>query len=182
MGKNSSSMTTWCRWRDKVSRQGLAKHRQRGGGRRAGLRRGRGRSVSLKGQNPSLFIGGGGGGAPPLLPSWPPHLLPSRAAAPPRGGKPSRGCSPSLPLYIVGTLGCWRTQSSSPSAQPCSSFSSSLPVLGEALPGDLVSPSTPRRRAAGLLPQPLPPPCWIKVRETSPGCMCVERVGAVVRH
>ena len=54
--------------------------------------------------------------------------------------------------------------------------------LGEALSGYLVSPSTPRRRAAGVLPQPLPPPCWIKVRETSPGCTCVERGGAVVRH
>ena len=55
-----------------------------------------------------------------------------------------------------------------------------LQCLGEALPEYLASPPPPRRRAAvGDLPQPLPPPCWIKVRETSPGCTCVERGGAV---
>ena len=37
----------------------------------------------------------------------------------------------------------------------------------------------PRRRAAGILPQLLLSPCWIKKEETSPGCTCVERGGAV---
>ena len=37
----------------------------------------------------------------------------------------------------------------------------------------------PRRRAAGVLPQLLLSPCWIKKEETSPGCTCVERGGAV---
>ena len=37
----------------------------------------------------------------------------------------------------------------------------------------------PRRRAAGALPQLLLSPCWIKKEETSPGCTCAERGGAV---
>ena len=37
----------------------------------------------------------------------------------------------------------------------------------------------PRRRAAGVLPQLLLSPCWIKKEDTSPGCTCVERGGAV---
>ena len=122
-------------------------------------------------------------GAPPPPPlPWPPHLPIWRAAAPPRVGTLGVAPPPPPPIYSGGFWAVVRHSFPSPSAQPCSSSSSSLPVLGEALPGDLVSPSTPRRRAAGVLPQPLPPPCWIKVRETSPGCTCVERGGAVVRH
>ena len=116
----------------------------------------------------------------PLLAAAPPIW---GAAAPPRVG--TLGLAPPLPSpYIYRALLAIEIHgfSLSLSAQPCSSPSSSLPALGEALPGDLVSPPTPRRRVAGLLPQPLPPPCWIKVRETSPGCTCVERGGAVVRH
>src|SRR3954463_8192439 len=77
--------------------------------------------------------------------------------------------------------GCLRTRTSlSPSAQPCSSSSSLSVVLGEALTEYLGAPPPPRRRAAvGVLPQPLAPPCWIKARETSPRCTCVERGGAV---
>ena len=53
-------------------------------------------------------------------------------------------------------------------------------MLGEALTEYLAAPPPPRRRAAaGVLPQPLPPPCWIKARETSSRCTCVERGGAV---
>ena len=37
----------------------------------------------------------------------------------------------------------------------------------------------PRRRAAGALPQLLLSPCWIKKEETSRGCTCVERGGAI---
>ena len=44
--------------------------------------------------------------------------------------------------------------------------------------GELQAPP-PRRRAAGALPQLLLSPCWIKKEETSPGCTCVERGGAV---
>ncbi len=88
----------------------------------------------------------------PLLAAAPPIW---RAAAPPRRGKPSRGRSPSLPLYIVGTLGCWRDQSSSPSAQPCSSFSSTTgsgpggPPEGGHDPGRLDGPSAGGEPAPG---------------------------------
>ena len=44
--------------------------------------------------------------------------------------------------------------------------------------GELQAPP-PRRRAAGAFPQLLLSPCWIKKEETSPGCTCVERGGAV---
>ena len=44
--------------------------------------------------------------------------------------------------------------------------------------GELQDPP-PHRRAAGALPQLLLSPCWIKKDETSPGCTCVERGGAV---
>ena len=44
--------------------------------------------------------------------------------------------------------------------------------------GELQAPP-PRRRAAGALPQLLLSPRWIKKEETSPGCTCVERGGAV---
>ena len=40
-------------------------------------------------------------------------------------------------------------------------------------------PPPPHRRAVGDLPRLLLPPCWIKKEETSPGCTCVERGGAV---
>ena len=43
--------------------------------------------------------------------------------------------------------------------------------------GELQAP--PRRRAAGALPQLILSPCWIKKEETSQGCTCVERRGAV---
>ena len=33
----------------------------------------------------------------------------------------------------------------------------------------------------GVFPNLSLSPCWIKARETSPGCMCVERGGTVVR-
>ena len=44
--------------------------------------------------------------------------------------------------------------------------------------GTLQAPP-PCRRAAGALTQLLLSPCWIKKEETSPGCQCVERGGAV---
>ena len=54
--------------------------------------------------------------------------------------------------------------------------------LGEALPENCHSITTTSSCCCwSFLPQPLPPPCWIKVRETSPGCTCVERGGTVLR-
>ena len=37
----------------------------------------------------------------------------------------------------------------------------------------------PHRRAAGVLPQLVLSPCWIKKEEASPGCTCVEHGGAI---
>ena len=98
MGKISSSMTVWCRWRDEVSRQGIAKHRQRGGGRRAGLRRGRGKTVSPKAQKCPLYIGGGEGGATPRIPTL------GGVAAPPDGrcGGQGRGRGWRTPRWALG--------------------------------------------------------------------------------
>ena len=52
-------------------------------------------------------------------------------------------------------------------------------VLGEALRDCHAPPPPPRHRAIGVLPQLLLSPCWIKKEETSPGCTCVERGGAI---
>ena len=60
-------------------------------------------------------------------------------------------------------------------ALPLSNSTSSSVVLGEALPENCKL----HRRAAGALPQLLLSPCWIKKEETSLGCTCVERRGAV---
>ena len=55
--------------------------------------------------------------------------------------------------------------------------------LGEALPENCHSITTMSSCCCwSPLPQPLPPPCWIKVWETSPGCTCVERGGTVIRR
>ena len=68
-------------------------------------------------------------------------------------------------------------------APPLPNTSPPPQVLGEALPENCHSITTmPSCCCWSLLPQPLPPPCWIKARETSPGCTCVERGGAVVRR
>ena len=53
-------------------------------------------------------------------------------------------------------------------------------ALGEALPENCHSTTTtPSCCCWSLLPQPLPPPCWIKAWETSPLRTCVEHGGAV---
>ena len=123
--------------------------------------------------------------ASPLSPSWPPPQAPSRAGRTPwGGGNPRWGRSPPPPLYILRFLGCHRHENVSFLAQPYPSSSSSSPaVLGEALRDCHAPPSPPRRRAAAgwSLPNLFLSPCWIKAWETSPGCMCVERGGTVVR-
>ena len=65
-------------------------------------------------------------------------------------------------------------------AQPYPSPSSSLAVLSEALP----KPCYIHHHAIvllldGVFPNLSLSPCWIKAWETSPGCTCVERGGAV---
>ena len=110
-------------------------------------------------------------------------LLPPLAAAPPQIG--SEGAGPPLPcpyIYVGGGRAAapkfWRSPPPLPSSPP-------LPqVLGEALQDCHAPPSPPHRCAAAgwSLRQPLLSPCWIKAWETSPGCTCVERGGAVVRR
>ena len=111
------------------------------------------------------------GGKPP--PPWPPP--PSRSHL--EGPTPfpllpiNRGARGGLRQHIQGA------------APPLPNTSPPPRVLGEALPENCHSTTTtPSCCCWSLLPQPLPPPCWIKVRETSPGCTCVERGGAVVRR
>ena len=61
-----------------------------------------------------------------------------------------------------------------------SNTSSSSIALGEALTEYCSSIiTTPSCCCWISLPQPLPPPCWIKAWQTSPNRMCVEHGGAV---
>ena len=122
-------------------------------------------------------VGGNLGGGAPLawgasLPPWPP--TPSRSIW--RGPSPlflapiNRGVEGGLPHHIQGA------------APPLPNTSPPPRELGEALPENCHSiTATPSCCCWSPLPQPLPPPCWIKVQETSPGCTCVERGGTVVR-
>ena len=107
-------------------------------------------------------------------PPWPPATLGLRTLGHPTSSSP--------PIYSGGFLGAEHTSLLPPSVQPRLSYSSISVVLSEALSDHHAAPPPPRRRAAaGALPQPLLPPCWIKVLETSSGCTCVERGGTVVR-
>ena len=63
-------------------------------------------------------------------------------------------------------------------ALPLPNTSSSSREAWRSSAGEPRAPLPPRRRAAGVLPQLLLSPCWIKKEETSPGCTCVERGGA----
>ena len=63
-----------------------------------------------------------------------------------------------------------------PSPSPTPPYSSSA---WRSPAGEPRAPLPPRRRAAGVLPQLLLSPFWIKKEETSRGCTCVERGGAV---
>ena len=96
-----------------------------------------------------------------------------------------RGCSPPLPLYILeGFWGCQQMSSTSPWRSPTS--------LPPPLPRCLAKPCgiatlLHHHHAVvllldGVFPNLSLSPCWIKAWETSPGCTCVERGGAVVRR
>ena len=116
-----------------------------------------------------------GGGASTLLggqvsPSWPPPLpsrwdlegagplSPSPIYSEGVGGQPypSLGATPFLLIHLLLLRSAWRSPAGEPRA-----------------------PSPPCRRAVEVFPQLLLTPCWIKKEETSPGCTCVERGGAV---
>ena len=100
--------------------------------------------------------------------------FPSLAAAPPLAGIWGAGPLSLSPIYSEGERGkqhpppllhllllrsAWRSPTGEPRA-----------------------PSPPCRCAVRVLPQLLLCPCWINKEETSPGCTCVERGGAVVRR
>ena len=74
--------------------------------------------------------------------------------------------------------GGWEGSRTTSKAQPLPSATPPPPPreLGEALPENCHSTTTTPSCCCWS------PPCWIKVRETSPGCTCVERGGAVVRR
>ena len=83
------------------------------------------------------------------------------------------------PLYIVGRLmGATNEVLAQPYLSP---YSSSPMVLGEALLDCHAPPPPPRRWLLldGVFLNLSLSPCWIKAWETSPGCTCVERGGAV---
>ena len=105
-----------------------------------------------------------------------------RGRCPPRGRRPppldgSRGAAPS-PLPPINSGG-------GRAARPLPWHSPSLLQLflltrrAWRSPAGIPPTPPPRRRAAGVLPQLLLSPCWIKKEETSSGCTCVERGGAV---
>ena len=71
------------------------------------------------------------------------------------GASPLPWRSPLPPQHLLRSSSAWRSSA-----------------------GELQAPP-PRRRAAGALPQLLLSPYWVKKEETSPGCTCVERGGAV---
>ena len=81
-------------------------------------------------------------------------------------------------LYIVGKEGL--SIHAFGASLSLSNTSSSSIELGEALPEYCSSTTTTSSCCCwNPLPQPLPPPCCIKARETSPFRTCVEREGAV---
>ena len=93
----------------------------------------------------------------------------------------SKGAGPLYPPYkYLRVFGLQHMSFSPLQAQPYLSPFSSPAVLGKAL---LENHELHHHHAIVLLldslPQPLPPPCWIKARETSPFRTCVERGGAV---
>ena len=121
-------------------------------------------------------------GAPPSPPTWPPPQMGIGAAATPRVETLGGGAALPLPLYIVEAKGQPNTRSSS------SSWRSPIP-LPPPLPRCLAKPCgiatlLHHHHAVvllldGVFPNLSLSPCWIKAWETSPGCTCVERGGAV---
>ena len=107
-------------------------------------------------------------------------LLPPLAAAPPQIGSEGGGPLSLAPIYMWGVGGqphpkFWR----SPPPLP------STPLLSRCLakPCRIVTLLHHHHAVVLLLDRVFPnlslSPCWIKAWETSPGCMCVERGGAV---
>ena len=118
---------------------------------------------------------------PPLSPLGRPPRWDLGLAATPRGGNLGGGAAPPFPLYIVGFWAAIHTRTSpswrSPTPLP--------PRLLRCLAKPCWSTVLLHHHHAvvvlldGVFPNLSLSPCWIKAWETSPGCTCVERGGAV---
>ena len=121
-------------------------------------------------------------GSSPSLPSWPPPQAPSRAGRTPWGGNPRWGRSPPPPLYILRFWGCHTHENTSPSWRSPTPLPPPLPRC-LAKPCGIATLLHHHHAIVLLLDGVFPnlslSPCWIKAWETSPGCTCVERGGAV---
>ena len=118
--------------------------------------------------------------SPPLLAAAPDAIW--RLAAAPWGGKTLKGAQPPSPLYIVGVFGAaihMRTSLSWRNPTPLP------PRLSQCLAKPCWSATLLHHHHAivllldGVFLNLSLSPCWIKAWETSPGCTCVERGGAV---
>ena len=134
-------------------------------------------------------LGFGEGAPPPCLggkfPPLPPlgrHPRWVWGCRTPWGGNPKGGAPPPSPLYILEVFGAADTRvSTSPWRSPTS--------LPPPLPRCLAKPCRIATRLHhhhavvllldGVFLNLSLSPCWIKAWETSPGCTCVERGGAV---
>src|SRR3954465_544106 len=121
-------------------------------------------------------------GAPPSLPLWPPPRWDLGAAAAPREGTLGGGAALPLPLYILEVLGAANI---GVFTSPWRSPASLLPPLPRCLAKPCrIATLLHHHHAVVLLLDGVflnlsLSPCWIKAWETSPGCTCVERRGAV---
>ena len=119
----------------------------------------------------------------PLSLPWPHPRWVLGAAATPRDGTLDGGTTLPLPLYILGGFGAAKHRRSAPSWRSPTSLP---PRLSRCLAKPCWSATLlPHHHAVvllldGVFPNLSLSPCWIKARETSSGCTCVEHGGAVV--
>ena len=118
----------------------------------------------------------------PPLPPWPPPLDGIGGSCTPWGGNPRGGAPPPSPLYILeGFWGCQQMSFTSPRRSPTSLPSPLSRCLAKPC---RIATLLHHHHAVVLLLDGVflnlsLSPCWIKAWETSSGCTCVERVGAV---
>ena len=121
----------------------------------------------------------GGGGVTVLRQGFAKHTRRRRGVGEGRGCALGKVWLPSHPSTIYREKGGLHHHIQG-AAPPLPNTSPPPRVLGVALPENCHSTTTtPSCCCWSLLPQPLPPPCWIKKEETSLDCMCVKHGGAV---